>query len=277
MENNYLKNELYDLIKKDDSIFNFIQDSSLDGLWYWDLENPEEEWMNAKFWISLGYNPEEMPHKSSAWQDLINQDDLKVVTENFLKHCETPDYPFNQTVRYTHKNGSTVWIQCRGMAIRDKDGKPLRMLGAHIDITGLKQTEEKLNQTNQLFQEASKITKTGAWELDLATNLTIWTDEVYSIYEVDTDFDHNKINGISFYHPDYQQIIIDAITQSISEKISFDVEAKFIGAKGTEKWVRATGHPIIDKGEVTKLFGVFIDITATKKIQDELIFAKEQA
>ncbi|MFW5872904.1 MAG: PAS domain-containing protein, partial [bacterium] len=118
----YLKKELYELIKEDESIFDFIQDSSLDGLWYWDLENPENEWMNAKFWTVLGYNPDEKPHKSSAWQTIINQDDLKVAIDNFNKHCENPNHPYDQTVRYTHKNGSTLWIRCRGLAIRDKNG-----------------------------------------------------------------------------------------------------------------------------------------------------------
>lgn len=57
VEENYLKEELYALIKKDDYIFDFIQKSSLDGLWFWDLDNPENEWMNSKFWTTLGYDP----------------------------------------------------------------------------------------------------------------------------------------------------------------------------------------------------------------------------
>lgn len=57
----YLQNELFELIKKDDSIFEFIQEGSLDGMWYWDLENPENEWMNAKFWTTLGYDPSQKP------------------------------------------------------------------------------------------------------------------------------------------------------------------------------------------------------------------------
>ena len=85
---NYLKTELFELLKTDESIFDFIQESSLDGLWYWDLENPENEWMNAKFWTVLGYNPDEMPHKSTAWQAVINKEDLEVVMENFTKHCQ---------------------------------------------------------------------------------------------------------------------------------------------------------------------------------------------
>lgn len=44
----YLKEERYELIKTDSSIFDFVQQSSLDGLWYGDLEHPEEEWMDGK-------------------------------------------------------------------------------------------------------------------------------------------------------------------------------------------------------------------------------------
>jgi hypothetical protein len=52
----YLQEELYDLVKSDSAIFDFIQESSLDGIWYWDLVNPEEEWMSPKFWSVLGYD-----------------------------------------------------------------------------------------------------------------------------------------------------------------------------------------------------------------------------
>jgi PAS domain S-box-containing protein len=155
-QDNYLKKELYELIKADESIFDFIQESSLDGLWYWDLENPENEWMNPRFWTVLGYNPAEKPHKSSAWQHIINQDDLVTATENFAKHCENPKHPYDQIVRYTHKSGATVWIRCRGMAIRDKNGKPIRMLGAHHDITNLKTKEIELNQAKEKAEESER-------------------------------------------------------------------------------------------------------------------------
>jgi PAS domain S-box-containing protein len=152
----YLKTELYELIRTDESIFDFIQESALDGLWYWDLENPENEWLNAKFWTVLGYDPDEMPHKSNAWQNIINQDDLKVATENFTMHCENPNHPYDQVVRYTHKNGSTKWIRCRGLAIRDNAGKPTRMLGAHQDITEFKRSEQELLKANEKAHESEE-------------------------------------------------------------------------------------------------------------------------
>ncbi|MBL4706477.1 MAG: PAS domain-containing protein [Flavobacteriales bacterium] len=156
-DKHYLQKELYTLLKEDESIFDFIQNYSLDGLWYWNLEKMEDEWMDPKFWAVLGYDHTKMPHKSSAWQDIINPEDLKVAIENTRKHMENPDHPYDQIVRYTHKNGSTVWIQCRGVAIRDADGKPIRMIGAHNNITEIKNTElelkNALDSKNVLLKE----------------------------------------------------------------------------------------------------------------------------
>lgn len=119
-DKHYLKKELYELFQEDSSLFDFLQVGSLDGVWYWDLENPENEWMSPRFWTLLGFEPEGRQQLASEWQTLINQDDLKVALENFAKHCENPAHPYDQVVRYSHKDGSTVWVRCRGIAIRDE-------------------------------------------------------------------------------------------------------------------------------------------------------------
>jgi PAS domain S-box-containing protein len=151
-EHHYLRDELYKLIKTDDTIFEFLQSAALDGLWYWDLENPEHEWMNAEFWTTLGYDPADMPHRADAWQDIINQDDLQVALNNFNKHLADPKHPYDQLVRYRHKDGSTVWVRCRGLAIRDDSGKPIRMLGAHNDVTKLKEAQQQVAEDATFYK-----------------------------------------------------------------------------------------------------------------------------
>ncbi|MFK7916626.1 MAG: ATP-binding protein [Ilumatobacter sp.] len=135
----YLERELRDEIAANPDIFKFIEQSSLEGLWYWDLTDPEHEWMSPEFWVTLGVDPETMPHRADSWQELINAEDLAVALDNFEKHCADPNHPYDQTVRYLHADGSTVWVRCRGMAIRDENGRPTRMLGAHNDITAERQ------------------------------------------------------------------------------------------------------------------------------------------
>lgn len=140
----YLKKELYSLIKTDSKIFDFLEQGALDGIWYWDIEKPENEWMSDSFWLNFGYDPKTKKHLSSEWQNLINPDDLKIATDNFQKHCDNPQYPYDQVVRYKKLDGSTSWVRCRGMGIRNEYGKVIRFLGVHIDVTQLKEQEQEL-------------------------------------------------------------------------------------------------------------------------------------
>ncbi|MCP4808790.1 MAG: PAS domain-containing protein, partial [Proteobacteria bacterium] len=101
----------------DASIFEFLQAGSLDGLWYWDLEKPEHEWMNPRFWELMGRDPAAHAHMAAEWQDLIHPDDLATALENFHAHCADSNHPYDQVVRYRHADGSTVWVRCRGQSL----------------------------------------------------------------------------------------------------------------------------------------------------------------
>lgn len=149
----YLQKELYEQIRQDAIMFDFLQDAITDGIWYWDLENPENEWFSPKFWHLLGYAPDEMPHKTTSWQELIHPEDLAQAQANSQKHIENPHHPYDQVVRYTHRNGSTVWVRCRGLAIRNPEGKAIRFLGAHTDITQTKMAEMEAKTQNALYEK----------------------------------------------------------------------------------------------------------------------------
>ena len=160
----YLKQELYEAVQKDSHIFEFLEAGSLDGIWYWDLENPTEEWLSPRFKELLGYEDHEVPSTSTWWQENIFPEDLQVTIDNFNKHCADPNHPYDQTVRYRHKDGSTVWVRCRGIAIRDETGKAIRMLGAHTDVTALNLANERLLKENKTRKRAEDALR---WEQEL--------------------------------------------------------------------------------------------------------------
>ena len=64
-DQHYLEKELYERIQSDSVLFEFLVSSSLDGLWYWDLESPEKKWVHPRIWEILGYDPQAMTHKAS--------------------------------------------------------------------------------------------------------------------------------------------------------------------------------------------------------------------
>lgn len=261
---NYLQKELYDLVKSNSDIFEFIQKSSLDGVWYWDLDNMEEEWMSPKFWITLGYDPEEMPHKASTWQNIIYPEDLELAKENIGKHLADPSFEYDQLVRYRHKNGSTVWIRCRGLAIRDEAGVPHRVLGAHVDVTQEKQMAELLTETNRMA-------RVGAWEVNLESGICFWSNITKEIHEIEVDHTPNLEEGINFYKEGYSRDkITEVVNKSISEGLAFDEELQIVTAKNNTVWVRVIGHAVMVDETCVKLYGVFQDIQERKLNQEKL-------
>ena len=146
-----LKDELYRLVQQDSTIFDFIQSTSMDGLWYWDVEKPEEEWMNERFWEVFGYAASEKKHLVSEWQELlVDKTDFEESVRALERHFDDPSIPLDQILRYRHANGSIVWIRVRGVAIRDASGKPIRLLGTHTDITA----GVKLNEHDSILNAA---------------------------------------------------------------------------------------------------------------------------
>lgn len=153
-EKHYLEDELEQLIVDDISMWHFLQEGSLDGVWYWDLENPNNEWMSPQFWQLFGYDFKTKKHDPAEWQGMIFEEDLKLALDNFNRHCADPTVPYDQVVRYRHKDGSTVWVRCRGVAVRDNNGKPIRMLGAHNDLTAVKEAERQAIERADLLKVA---------------------------------------------------------------------------------------------------------------------------
>src|SRR6056297_2199617 len=153
---NYLKKEFYQLIKNDYDTFDFIQETAPDGIWYWDMENPESNWVNPRFLKVLGYSPEEMTTEKS-WQQIIHPDDLKKLPGDFLKPPRQDSFHDEKTIRCIHKNGSNVQISCRRKLIHDKKGEVIRMLVCHDENRHLEKNKERfelmLRNSTDVFVE----------------------------------------------------------------------------------------------------------------------------
>jgi len=282
----YLRKELYELIKTDESILDFIMDGALDGLWYWDLEKPENEWVNAKFWTVLGYNPSEMSRKTSAWQDIINQDDLKLATDSFSKYLENPNHQYDQVLRCFHKNGSTVWIRCRGMVVRDKDGKPFRMLGTHQDISDIKNknrelilTKEKAEESESRIREITENISEVIWLANADDKKIVYISPAYEkVWGRSREqlYDNPRAFFESVYEEDQQAVFALFEKYEKGEEINF--EYRIVDNSGEIKWVRIRTVSVKNaKGEIVRHVGTAVDISDSKSFQHTLTLLANMA
>ena len=153
-DEHYLKTELYELVRRDPAIFEFLQAGSLDGIWYWDVERQDQEWMSPRFKELFGYRDDEIPNTSEWWMANIFPEDRDVALDNFARHLADANHPYDQIVRYRHRDGGTVWVRCRGLAVRNERGEPVRLLGCHTDVTALKRAEEDLRRQAAELRDA---------------------------------------------------------------------------------------------------------------------------
>lgn len=134
-----------------------------------------------------------------------------------------------------------------------------------------KQREFELLKTNQLLEQIQELSKMGHWELDIVQGKVYWSEETRVIHEVSEDYEPNLAEGINFYDELSRPIITEIISKAIEKREKWDVKLGIITAKKNHKWVRSTGKVYEEDGQVTRLFGVFQDITEEKMSLDELL------
>lgn len=128
-------------------VMRVMEECTADGWWDWHIKD-DYEYMSDRFWNILGYDKKKDAIKDhpSEWQDKIHPEDLKRALKMFDEHVVSKGQsPYYLEARYTHKAGHTVWVICKGkVMVWDEEGNPERMVGVHIDITQLKETEMML-------------------------------------------------------------------------------------------------------------------------------------
>ncbi|MCH8497853.1 MAG: PAS domain-containing protein [Marinobacter sp.] len=135
-----------DLVSYQRALYETILEGSLAGYWDWSLAEGTE-YLSPTFKRMFGYGDEEMENSPEAWQKIVFSEDLPRILANFDAHVNSRGRePFDQEVRYHHRNGATVWVRCTGRVIEwDGEGRPVRMVGSHVDITQSK-SDQKLLQ-----------------------------------------------------------------------------------------------------------------------------------
>lgn len=122
-------------------------ESSLAGFWDWNVLT-DEEYLSPRFKEMFGYEDHELPNCPESWQKIVFKEDLPLMYSTLQKHIDSNgEIPFISVLRYHHKEDRTVWVRCNGKVVEWTDeGKPARVIGCHVDITGEKLLEKQLKK-----------------------------------------------------------------------------------------------------------------------------------
>ncbi len=136
-------------LQKSEERLNLALDSVTDAVWDWRVDTGEV-YFSSRWYTMLGYEPYEKPQEFETWRNLLHPDDLPN-TERFLFSHLNEAEPFEMEFRMRTKDDQWRWILARGKTVEiDDQGKAVRMLGTHMDITERKKMEERLRQSQKI-------------------------------------------------------------------------------------------------------------------------------
>lgn len=156
-ENNIKKSIENDLRIERDRADNIIEGINA-GTWDWNIETGEMI-INSRWARMLGYTLKELqPVTIETWRKMMNPKDLRIAENKVSGHFKGKIRYYYAEFRMRHKNNNWVWINSRGKIVeRSADGKPLRMVGTHIDITHKKNAEKELIKAKEKAIESDRL------------------------------------------------------------------------------------------------------------------------
>lgn len=126
-----------------------------DGLWDWNLET-NEVYFSPRWKEMLGYADDELPNTLDSWSINVHPDDIEKAEEAVAFSQEKPGQFYENVHRVRHKNGHWIWILDRGQTIFDEEGKAIRMVGFHTDISKQKELEQEIVDQEEMMIAQSR-------------------------------------------------------------------------------------------------------------------------
>lgn len=188
-----------------------VLESSGLGYWDWDLRTDDVYYAPQSLSL-LGYSPNDIENDIGLLEKLTHPDDYPVVLRALQKHFEKSVDAVEVDYRLRHKSGEWRWIHGRAKTVeRDERGAPIRLTGTIKDITGRKQAEQELRESEERFRRLSEMVFNGT--AVTADGIIIETNQAF----VDmVGYDIDDLMGTSLFDlfaADAQEVIACAVEE----------------------------------------------------------------
>ncbi|QOG03958.1 PAS domain-containing sensor histidine kinase [Flavobacterium sp. MDT1-60] len=173
--------------------FQFALDASTVGVWDWDMVT------NSVFYSSLSLKILELESADifddpERWDKIVHPDDLPKYYSDIQEHFDNKIPYYENYHRVMTSSGNYKWILDRGKVIkRDENGKPLRVLGTHTDVSLQKEKELEIIKTMKLYSDQNS--RLLNFSHIVSHNLNTQAGNIKSILDfIDADVDKQTVS-----------------------------------------------------------------------------------
>ena len=249
-----------------------VVDSSTDGIWDWNLLT-NEVYFSPRWKELIGYKDEEIENKLESWKEHLHAEDEEQTLLDIKISQEGKTKDYKSVFRFKHKNGHYIWIEARGQTLFDEDGKAVRMIGSHTDITKQQELEKSLQQKqSELFQmiEASPV---AVFVLNKEHQITHWNIACEKMTGLLAKDMIGTSNQQSCFYETLRPVMADLV---IDQRVESDIDIYYKG-KYKESSVLENVYEVEDFLPRLGKDGKWVSFSATalKNADEEIIGAIE--
>jgi PAS domain S-box-containing protein len=277
--------------EKSEERFRRAMEATSDGLWDWDVASGKV-YYSPSYFRMLGYEPEGFLAKADTWLELIHPDDRERALAANEACIRSDVLSFGVEFRMRSRDGNWRWILGRGKAItRDTDGRALRMIGTHIDITDRKNAEEALRRSQRQFADIIEFLPDATFVIDNEGKVIAWNRAMEEM----TGISKNKMIGTGDFEyslPFFgsrRPMLCNLVLASEEKKMEYYESVSRVGGaivaetyapqayggKGAYMWGVATAL-FDEQGNVAGAIESIRDITERKLAEDALRESEEK-
>ncbi len=232
---------------------------------------------NKEFIKLLKYNINELKQKSFA--DFTYKKDIGKERKlmNDLISGKRDEYRLEK--RYITKNNQIIWVDVSITCIKDANNKIDMFVGMVLDISNRKKYEKALIDSKAKLVEAQKIAKLGTWEFFPETKQLNWSDELFDILELDkSEINEENIEIFrNLIHPQDRELSKEKYKNAFKNAKLCEHSYRLKLKNHKIKYVKELCKFDKDKNdEITRAFGIVIDITTQKEAEIKENLNKEK-
>ena len=193
----------------------------------------------------------------------------------YLLHREAikTDASQQAELRMVKADGTPFWAQAEVKTTPAPAGA-LDLLVVFTDISGRKQAEATLRESESFLNETQAIAGLGSYVLDISTGL-LWRSSkmLDRVFGIDPAYERSLAGWEALIHPEDRAMMTAYLNDEVlGRKQEFDKEYRIIRPSDqAERWVWGTGKLKFDaQGRVVEMRGTIQDITERKWRENEL-------
>jgi PAS domain S-box-containing protein len=232
------------------------------GLWDWDVVANRITWTDSLYAIH-GVRPENFAASVQSFMGLVHADDRMQVARAIQLSLEKEDFYELEFRAVRPDDGEVMWLFTNALVLRE-GGKPIRMLGATLDITDRKRAELALRESEERFRALASHAPVGIFLANAAGDC-VFVNETWCEMAGLAAEDAAGRGWTKALHLDDRERVQREWHAAVAERRPFGQEYRFLRSDGKVTWVQGSAVEFRDaKGEVQGYVGSGVDITDQK-------------